>query len=419
MITGFLSTKDLSALSLTSTYHRSFTEPTLYKEIRWNPRDLDILWPQYHWAPIHLLLRTLMSRPGLASYIRGFAINCRRPRNGTSHSTIWRSGEPEYSTDDMGRATALIKSLHLQKSDKWIVDLKRGEVDLILGLLISTFTNLRCFHLSTDYQQVCKFYFGEMLGRLVTENSLCDLETIEFGRRGTLCESFDEHFDEFCSHSAIERQVDLLFSVSSLKHISMSLPNKMFSPSFSLVGLSSLDLHHCTIRPSGLGRILLATPRLQSLKYDAWVDINGDLVEAGEDWDYDINEDLFEAQEDWDYLDCAELGQGLAHVKFMLVHLYISFRIFFSTGSVGVGQTRFPIISTRRFFRTVGKVGTLRDFTKLTSLSMPTTLVVDCTTMRESYRSVRLLPLEIANLLPVNTLKQLLLSDDPSLHPVM
>lgn len=165
MIARFLSSGNLSALSLTSTYHPSCTEPTLYKEIHWNLRDFDIFWPQYHSAPIHLLIRTLMCRPELASYIWGFTIDCRRPRNGASHSIIWRCGEPEYSTDEMGRTTALIKSMHLQKSEKWFVDLKRGAIDLFLGLLISTFTNLRRFHLSTYYQKICRSNFGEMLGR--------------------------------------------------------------------------------------------------------------------------------------------------------------------------------------------------------------------------------------------------------------
>lgn len=183
-----------------------------------------------------------MSRPESASYTRGFAINCRRPANSASHPIIWRCGDPqnEYSTDDMTRARALIKSDNPLKAKKWIVDSERGDVDLFLGLLISTFTNLRRFHLSTDYQRVCKFYFGEMLGRSVTENSLCNLETIEFGAGGTLCESLEDHLHEICEQSAIgTRHIDLLFSIPSLKRISMSLPNNFFNTSFSLASLSS------------------------------------------------------------------------------------------------------------------------------------------------------------------------------------
>lgn len=345
-----------------------------------------------------------MSRPELASYVRGFAINCRKPRNGTSHSIIWRCGEPEYSTDDMKRATALIKSLHPLRVEKWIEDLKRGEVDLFLGLLFSTSINLRRFHLSIHYQEVCKFYFGEMLGRSVTENSLCTLENIEYGGRGTLCEVLDDHLDELCSQSAIDmRQVDLLFSIPSLKRISISLPNNLLNPSFSLAGLLSLELHHSTISLSGLGRILLATPCLKSLKYDAWID---------------INEDPPDARKKCEYLDCAELGRELAHVKFTLEQLYISVRFFRTPESIEERQTRFPAIANRRFCGAIGKVGTLRDFTKLASLTMPGTLIVDWTSMRE-YRSLMFLPLQVANLLPMNTLKQLLLSDHPSLYAVM
>lgn len=405
MIAGFLSTRDLSALSRTSRYHRNSTEPTLYKEICWNPRDVEIFWPQYHWAPVHLLLRTLLSRPELASYIRGFAISCRKPGNGASHSIVWRCGEPEYTTDDMIRATALIKSLNLHKEKKWVADLKRGEVDLFLGLLFSAFTNLRRFHLSIDYQQICKVYFGEMLERLVAKSSLCALETLEYGGRGTLCESLHDQLDELQFQSAIDmRQVGLLFSIPSLRRISMSLPDNLFRPSSSLAGLSSLDLHHSTISPNGLGRILLATPCLKSLRYDAWIDVSVSPPDT-RSW--------------YEFLDCAELGRELAQVKFTLEQLYISIHFFRTPELPALSEMRFHFATRNKFRGTGGKVGTLREFTKLTSLTMPTTLVADWTPIRVSYRRVEYLLPEIASLLPVNTLDHLLLSDDPSLYQVV
>lgn len=405
MIAGFLSTRNLSALSLTSTYHRSCTEPTLYKEICWNPRDLDIMWPQYHWAPVHLLLRTLMSRPELAFYTRGFTINCRRPRNGASHSIIWRCGEPEYSMDHMKRATALIKSLNLLKVEKWLIDLRRGEVDLFLGLLFSMFTNLRRFHLSIDYQHACKVYFSQMLERSVVKNSHCALETVEYGGCGTICEVLNDPLDELRSQSAIDmRQVDLLFSIPTLKHISMSLPDQLLKPSFLLADLSSLDIHHSTVSPSGLGRILLATPCLKSLKYDAWIDVNGYSPDA---------------RRRRELLDCDELGRELAHVKSTIEELYISVQIFCTPESIKAREIRFPTIEHGKFRGASGKVGTLRDFTKLKSLTMPTALIADWTPIRKSYRSLMFLPPKIANLLPMKTLQQLLLSDDPTLYEVM
>ena len=402
MIAEYLSTRDLSALSRTSSYHRNRTEPMLYKKICWNPRDVEIFWPQYHWAPIHLLLRTLLSRPELASHIRNFAINCRTPRNSASRSIVWRCGEPEYTTDDMMRATALINSLNLDQVGKWAVDLKRGEVDLFLGLLFLTFTNLRLFHLSIDYQQVCKAYFGEILGRSAAKNSLCSLETVEYGGRGSLSKALTDHLDALRSQSAIDmRQVDLLFSIPSLKRISMSLPDKLFKPRFSLVDLSSLDLHHSTISSTGLGRILLAMPCLRSLKYDAWVDVS---IRAPDTRNW------------WEYLDCTELGWELAHVKDTLEQLYISVRFFRKPESIERRAIRIRSLALTKFRGIGGKVGTLRDFTKLTSLTMPTALIADWTPIRESYRNVEFLLPRIANLLPINTLKHLLLSDNPRLY---
>ena len=404
-IAGFLSTQDLSALSLTSVYHRNCTEPMLYQKIGWNPLDVKILWPDYHWAPIHLLLRTLLSRPELASYIQAFTIDCRTPRMGPRHNIVWRCGEPEYTTDDMMRVTALINSLNFNRAEKWVIDLKRGEVDLFLGLLFSTFTNLRHFYLSIDYQQVCKGYFGEILQRSAAKNSLCSLETVEYGGRETFCENVKDHCDELHSQSDIDmRQIDLLFSIPSLKHISMSLTDRLFKPRFSLVDLSSLNLHQSTISPTGLGRILLATPCLKSLKYDAWIDVSIPVPDT---------------RNKWEHLDCNELGRELAHVKDTLEQLYISVS-FFST-SEGIDQwVLFHGVTGTKFRGVGGKVQTLRDFTKLTNLNMPTALIADCSIIPESYRHRNgefLRPI-IANLLPINTLEHLLL-DDYELYKVV
>lgn len=365
------------------------------------------MWPQYHWAPVHLLLRTLLSRPELASYIRAFAINCKWPKNGASRSIVWRcGGEPEYTADDMMRATSLIESLKFRQVKKCLADLKLGRVDLFVGLLFSTFTNLRHFHLSIDYQEVCKVYFSEMLERSVTRNSLRALETVRYGGLGSLYEVPNDNFDEFHTQTSIDvRHIDLLFSIPSLKAISMSLLDKVFRPRFSLVDLSSLDLHHSTISPSGLGRILLATPCLKLFKYDAWINVAVDPPET---------------RNRWEHLDCAELGRELAHVKCTLEELYLSLRFFFPSESTVAREMRFHFIERHGKFRGIGgKVGTLPDFTKLTSLTMPTALIADWTPIRESYSGVELLPPRLANLLPMNTLNHLLLSDHPRLYRVM
>lgn len=84
-------------------------------------------------------------------------------------------------------AKALIKSLNFDKVENWMADLKWSKIDVFLGLLFSTFTNLRRLHLSMDYQYVCQVQFSQSLGRSVAKTSLCALEIAEFGR-GTLFE---------------------------------------------------------------------------------------------------------------------------------------------------------------------------------------------------------------------------------------
>lgn len=134
-----------------------------------------------------------MSRPELVDYIRGFSINCKRPRTLDIDCIAWRWNEPEYTAKDMMRAKALIKSLDFDKVENWMVDLKWRKIDVFLGLLFSTLTNLRRLHLSIKYHYVCQVQFSQSLGRPVAKTSLCALEIAEFGGRGTLCEYFRDH----------------------------------------------------------------------------------------------------------------------------------------------------------------------------------------------------------------------------------
>lgn len=182
----------------------------------------------------------------------------------------------------------------------------------------------------------------------------------------------------------------------------MSLPDTFFQPGFSLCGLSSLDLHHSTISLNGLGRILLATPCLKSLKYDSWIDVSMGPSKRR------LSDKL---------VDCTGLGRELAHVNFTLEQLQISMHYFFTPEMQPPSETQFWAIRDR--IRGISdKVAPLHEFTKLTSLTMPTYLVADWIRVWE-YNRVEFLPLEIANFLPMNTLDHLLLLDNPSLYKVV
>lgn len=95
-ILTFLPKKALSTLSFSSKYHRALVEPELYREIHWVVKN----HPRFN-PPFHLLFRSLLICPELASYIHGLEICCEKPcRDLKSYDCIWRK-MGEFTNSDM------------------------------------------------------------------------------------------------------------------------------------------------------------------------------------------------------------------------------------------------------------------------------------------------------------------------------
>lgn len=391
MILDYLLTKDLSAFSRTSKHHQALVEPILYRQIHWEPR---LAWPDERAPPVHLLLRSILTRPELASYINEFIFRLRAPSfQFRKYPCLWNHWKkPSPTSSEMVRVRSLIRSFQFTSEDLWLSRLKLGEVDVFIALIISQSTRLRHILLDDPRDDSNPYLLGEVLEKAISMNFLNALEHVEFSNNFN-----DPQADQQWVKSNF-RAIQPLFSFPSLKKLRMSLPNedpRWLSAKLPTTRLKSLALHNSQVSVQTLGVLLKAAPSLASLRYDAW--INVDKVPNP-------------PKEPWEYFDCTQLDRALAPLQSTLQELQISLN-FFSDGLIYIEPMA-------KFRGTAGKLETLRNFGQLTQLCMPTTLLSGWTEPPEDwsmeiddYFSIEELPPHLAQLLPPS-LVDLLLSDD-------
>lgn len=385
-ILTFLPRNALFNLCSISKYHRALVEPELYREIRWDENNHA---RRAQNPPFHLLFRSLLNRPELASFIHELEICCRKPyRAFESYDRIWRksSDTPEFTSSDMEQTTSLICSLHFGTEDKWILGLKRGEPDLFIALIIWQSTNLRSITLDNDYMGGTPF-IGDVLEKAAAMNSFSFLKIVEYSN-----DLEPPCFDSEDRQEQISlRQIMPLFSIPSVTSLSMSLPSRdtsWLNSSISTSALTSLHLDYCQLSEQNLGRLLLSTPCLKWLEYNAW--INVDHVPTP-------------PKRPWEYFDCVEFGRSLVHVQENLEDLDVSINLF---------SKRNVLNDNSKFQGTSGRLEILRDFRKLQRLSIPTTLLSGWTPEFENFDKLEGLPARLADILPIDSLVYLDLSDD-------
>lgn len=388
LILTFLPRKVVFTLSFTSKSLRALAEPELYRAIRWDENNHT---RGDHNPPFHLLFRSLLNRPKLASYIHELEICCRKPyREFKSYDCIWRKGSdtPEFTSSDMDQTTSLIHSLHFGTEDKWIQSLESGEPDLFIALIIWQSTNLRTITLDNDYMGGTPF-IGDVLEKAAATNSFSFLKSIEYSNdlETPMLDSEDR-----------QEQIDFrlimpLFSIPSVTSLSTSLPSRdtlWFNSSIPKSALTSLHLDYSQLSEENLGRLLLATPCLKWLEYNAW--INVDHVPTS-------------PKQPWEYFDCAEFGRSLVHVRENLEDLDVSIHFF-------TKHIELFIDDDSKFRGIAGRLDTLRGFRKLQRLSMPTTLLSGWTPEFENFDKLEGLPARLADILPIGSLVYLDLSDE-------
>ena len=391
MILDYLRTKDLSAISRTSKHHRALVEPVLYRKIHWEPA---LSWPDERAPPVHLLLRSILIRPELASYIDEFKFCLRAPSfQFCKYPCLWSHWKkPSPTSTEMTRVRSLIRSFQFASEGVWLSRLKLGEVDVFIALIISQSTRLRRILLDDPLDDSNPCLLGEVLDKALSMNFLCALEHVEYSNNFN-----DPHID----HQLIKsnyRAIHPLFSFPSLKRLRMSIPHedtRWLNADIPTTGLKSLILHNSQVSVQTLGILLKATPSLTFLRYDTWINI--DKVPHS-------------PKEPWEYFDCHQLDRVLAPLQSTLKELRISLN-FFSDGLIYIDPMA-------KFRGTTGKLETLGNFGQLTNLRMPTTLLSgwveaaeDWSMENDDYYGIEELPPHMARLLPP-CLVDLVLSDD-------
>lgn len=386
MILDHLLTKDLSAFSLTSKHHRALTEPILYRAIRWEP--------ELSCPPAHLLLRSILLRPELGSYISDFVFCLPAPSDQyCKYPCLWNHWKkPSPTSAEMMRVRSLIRSFKFASQGLWLSRLKLGEVDVFIALIISQSTKLRRILLDDLRDDSNPCLLGEVLEQALKKGFLCDLEHVEYSNNFS-----DPHIDHQLVKSNYQA-IEPLFSFSNLKTLRMSIPcedPRWLSARIPITALNSLILHNSQVSVQILGIILRSTPFLESLRYNTWINI--DNVPHS-------------PKQPWEYFDCSKLDRALVPIQSTLTELHISLN-FFSDGLIYID----PLA---KFRGTTGKLLNLRNFGQLTKISMPTTLLLDWVEVGEDwvienddYYAIEELPHNIARLLPPS-LSHVELSDE-------
>lgn len=395
MILDYLPARDLSAFSRTSTHHRALTEPILYRQIRWEPIRS---WIDERAPPAHLLLRSILLRPELGSYINDFVFCLRAPSfQCGKYPSLWNHWKkPSPTSAEMMRVRSLIRSFKFASQDLWLSRLKLGEVDVFIALIISQATKLRHILLDDPLDDSNPYLLGEVLERALSMNFLCDLEHVEYSSNFS-----DPHIDHRLVKSNYPA-IQPLFAFPSLKRLRISIPRedpRWLSAEIPITALKSLTLHYSQVSVPTLGIILRATPFLESLRYETWINIENIPHSP---------------KEPWEYFDCSQLDRVLfpLHGTLKDLNIYLNF---FSDGLIHID----PLA---KFRGTTGKLESLRSFGQLKKLCMPTTLLSgwvesegDWVAEKDDYYAVEELPPHLARLLPPS-LHDLELSDDSYFH---
>ncbi|MCJ1375391.1 hypothetical protein MMC20_006626 [Loxospora ochrophaea] len=135
-VSSYLNVPDRCRLSRTCKALRYVIEPTVYQkiELRWGP----IRWykPLQNGDRIHLLLRTFLRRPELASYVRRAVFLANQ---GESIAL----SEDKLTPAELQSAKDLVCAMGLPSSEHWVDALNKGDPNVFVALLLLQFSNLR------------------------------------------------------------------------------------------------------------------------------------------------------------------------------------------------------------------------------------------------------------------------------------
>jgi hypothetical protein len=335
-ILAYLSRTDLRNLCLVHKGLRTLAEPYLYSEIHFT-------WQEYKPHPITSLLRSLLRRPQLATYV------CRISLVGDNFfMPHYRGKVPKIAVteSELEEPLVFVTKSTVSYRGIWLEELRNGTMTAFIAVLLSQPLRLTHLFIDSDFFKESQFT-GWVFRSMLFEPQDCGLR-LDFAHLETV--SLGRHFDGPVVKT-VRNTADVLpfLYLPSVKQLSASIENPFtFSwpathpPSPS--NLRSLKLR--SIREPFLGQLLSVMGQLQTLDWE---------------WYYDPE---FRDQVQTPVIDLNEITTAISYVRETLTELVIS--ALCGTG----GDLEFPPLTVQ------GSLKGMTEFDKLRKFTVPLTFLM-------------------------------------------
>lgn len=345
----------LSSILCTCKWKPGLIEPFLYRDISW-------VWDPFstHNNRLRLLLRSILNRPQLASYVKHLRFR------GTKHSSIWRiPGRCELDPGELQLIVRAVTTTGSPLGDGWTMELILGNVDAYVALLLRQLSNLRSLELGASFQY-CSGWLPSAWEPFLVSDPAAASPYFRLLHRVSLSGDVDpvEITDHY--HGSDYAQTLPLFYLPNIKTLDLIINDRgsgkpdgpeaaaLYWPNAPPCAstLTALILRYSSLCEDYLGTILSVTPNLRTLVYD-------NIVEKHPN----DTTNLFRSP----FFDGTRLGRALWHVAASLEYMYISVRFFPST------RTPYTYDDSHddEEYAFKGRVSSLRCFKKLQNVCMP------------------------------------------------
>lgn len=290
---------DLAALSLACKDLQRLIEPYLYSRI-------NITWSYNTQAPLMLLIRTLLDRPGLGRFVRVLRLD--------GDDFYNPDGESEYEPPTLPPCPLpLSKFLEAVTNtgvlpivdEIWTTQVQAGKGDATTALLLSMLPDLTCIHLGPNFTVQTRF-LGKMLRFILCERPerFQSQRMFQNIRKVTLSPRANESTDLTTNNA---NDVLPLFYLPSVEHLSLSIdnPDTFTWPSKEppeATSLSTLEVFR--LRENGLEELLSSVKGLKKLRWHWFYRPDLDQAASTEVVDFNVmNKALSHARETMEELE--------------------------------------------------------------------------------------------------------------------
>jgi hypothetical protein len=354
-----LSTPDLASFSKTCQSLHAITEPILYESVSWTfDRDEE----EYEDQSILLFLRSILRRPVLADHVKKINLRCISSFYDGDNEEPY---EIALSANDCDTICGTLAEERFTFQEEVGEAIWNNSLDAFITFLISRLHSLEILEIGFGLVRISKF-----LGMILESDAKNALQghkcIFTFERLKEVHFTAERDHDSLIRPSrgteiSCRRFFDLiagLFHITSLETIDVVLPEpEMLGMPFTWPpnslppsNLTTLHLRHSHASVATLRKLLLATPKLSTLQYDFVQDVD----------------DLYQGKPH--YGEWAQLTRALRTLSSTLKDLTISvdYHIIDDYKPEDWDEDWIAGVWSRR-----GRMGSLRDFTKLERLEVP------------------------------------------------